>query len=68
MNGHVPVLRDEVVHGLNPKAGEHLLDLTLGRGGHASVILEKTAPGGRLVGVDQDPDALTHAAEILPSD
>ncbi|MEC9476415.1 MAG: 16S rRNA (cytosine(1402)-N(4))-methyltransferase RsmH [Planctomycetota bacterium] len=68
MNGHVPVLRDEVVQGLDPKVGEHLLDLTLGRGGHASVILEKTAPGGRLVGVDQDPDALTHAAEILPPD
>ncbi|NRA74719.1 MAG: 16S rRNA (cytosine(1402)-N(4))-methyltransferase RsmH [Planctomycetes bacterium] len=68
MNGHIPVLRDEVVQGLDPRAGEHLLDLTLGRGGHALEILEKTAPDGRLLGVDRDPDALAHAAEILPAD
>ncbi|MEE2882776.1 MAG: 16S rRNA (cytosine(1402)-N(4))-methyltransferase RsmH [Planctomycetota bacterium] len=68
MNGHVPVLRDEVVQGLDPKSGEHLLDLTLGRGGHAVEILDKTAPDGRLLGVDRDPDALAHAAEVLPTD
>ena len=68
MNGHVPVLRDEVVQGLDPKSGEHLLDLTLGRGGHAVEILDKTAPDGRLLGVDRDPDALAHAAEVLPAD
>ncbi len=68
MNGHVPVLRDEVVQRLDPKPGEHFLDLTLGRGGHACVVLERTAPTGRLLGVDRDLDALAHAAEVLPTD
>ena len=68
MNRHIPVLRDEVVQGLDPRAGENLLDLTIGRGGHALEILKKTAPDGRLVGVDRDPDALAHAVELLPAD
>jgi len=68
MNGHDPVLLDEVLEGLAPATGEHLLDLTLGRGGHARRILEATAPDGRLTGVDRDPQAHAWSADELPGD
>ena len=68
MGGHDPVLLAEVIQGLEPCSGEHLLDLTLGRGGHAHKILEKTAPGGRLTGVDRDPRALELCGDSLPAD
>ena len=68
MNGHDPVLLDEVLEGLAPATGEHLLDLTLGRGGHARRILEETAPDGRLTGVDRDPQAHAWSADELPGD
>ena len=41
MAGHVPVLLDEVIEGMAPSAGEHLLDLTLGRAGHSVEILQQ---------------------------
>ena len=68
MAGHVPVLLDEVIEGMAPSAGEHLLDLTLGRAGHSVEILQRTSPDGRLVGVDRDPVALEESARRLPED
>jgi 16S rRNA (cytosine1402-N4)-methyltransferase len=50
---------------LAPKPGSVFLDCTLGGGGHAEAILEKITPGGRLVGIDQDPDALEAAGARL---
>src|SRR5688500_13047912 len=55
MSRHIPVLIDAVLAHLAPKAGEVFLDCTLGRGGHASLIVPKLAPGGRYVGMDLDP-------------
>jgi 16S rRNA (cytosine1402-N4)-methyltransferase len=62
---HVSVLADEVLALLRPAPGELFVDGTIGGGGHARMILEATAPDGRLIGFDRDPEALARAAEIL---
>ena len=45
--------------------GVVVLDGTLGDGGHAEAILERSGPDGRLVGLDRDPDALEIAGARL---
>ncbi len=52
---HRPIMVDEMLAALAPRAGEAAVDCTLGFGGHARVVLERLSPGGRLVGLDQDP-------------
>lgn len=52
---HRPILVDEVMRLLAPKAGEVAVDCTLGGGGHARAILERLRPHGRLIGLDVDP-------------
>src|SRR5688572_17403532 len=55
----------EVIRELDPRPGQLMLDATVGLGGHAALILERLLPGGRLVGVDRDPEALEHAEKRL---
>jgi len=55
---HVPVLPAEVIEGLNPQAGQTVVDGTLGGGGHARLIAELVGETGRVVGLDRDPDAV----------
>ena len=62
---HRPVLLRQTIETLDPKPGEIFLDCTLGGGGHAGAILEKLLPGGRLIGIDRDQDALDFAGERL---
>jgi len=52
---HVPILVEEVLQVLAPAPGERAVDATLGFGGHARRLLERLAPGGRLLGLDVDP-------------
>ncbi len=58
MDNHTPVLLEEVLHFLNPQSGGRFIDATAGAGGHAAAILERTAPDGALLVVDQDDSAL----------
>src|SRR3989338_4866283 len=49
---HIPVLQKEVLQELDPKPNEHFIDCTFGGGGHASAILEKIAPRGKILCID----------------
>ena len=62
---HTPVLLDEVLEQLGPTSGRTYADVTLGGGGHARAILERSAPDGRLIGTDRDPRALEAASAAL---
>lgn len=55
---HLPVLLDEVVRYLDPKAGELYLDLTAGYGGHAAAVLESTGSLTQAVLIDRDANAI----------
>lgn len=55
----------EVISSLNLKPGDVVLDATIGGGGHAREILKGIIPGGRLIGLDQDPVAAKIAEETL---
>jgi 16S rRNA (cytosine1402-N4)-methyltransferase len=62
---HEPVLLDETLGQLNLEPGALIVDGTLGGGGHAAAILERTAPDGRLIGLDLDSDAIREAGKRL---
>lgn len=62
---HIPVLPDEVVLHLAPRAGGMYLDATVGAGGHARLILEASSPDGKLYGFDRDQRALDIAHDNL---
>ena len=64
---HEPVLLDECLDVLALRPGALVVDGTLGDGGHAEAILERTAPDGQLLGLDWDDDALSIAGERLAS-
>lgn len=62
---HISVLADEVIENLNIKEDGIYVDLTLGKGGHSKKILQRLSSKGRLIGLDQDQDALNAAKENL---
>jgi 16S rRNA (cytosine1402-N4)-methyltransferase len=62
---HIPVLAREVIEHLSIQPGGRYIDCTLGGGGHSQAILEYSSPGGQLLGIDADPDAIQSAAQRL---
>jgi len=59
---HIPVMVSEVLHFLNVVCSGLYVDCTLGGGGHSQAILEK---GGRVIGIDRDPDAVAYSQARL---
>ncbi len=62
---HVPVLLEATMESLALKKEGIYVDGTLGGGGHSEQILLRTDPGGRLIGIDQDEEALAAASARL---
>lgn len=62
---HIPILLDEVIDLLNIQKDGIYLDLTLGRAGHASEILKRLSPKGKVIGVDQDLEAIKYSKIVL---
>ena len=62
---HRPVLLEESLSLLGLEPGAVVVDGTLGGGGHAAAILERSAPDGLLIGLDVDDAALRAAADEL---
>lgn len=62
---HSPVLISETIDLLHLAPGAIVVDGTVGGGGHAALILERTAPDGVLLGLDRDPEALRAATARL---
>lgn len=65
MTIHKPVLIKEVIEALNPDKNQNFVDCTIGGGGHAQAILDRTGPKGKLLGIDWDPEAILRAQERL---
>jgi len=61
---HTPVLLKETIELLNPQPGENFIDATVGAGGHASALLEKIAPSGKVLGIDMSRQAITKLAGL----
>jgi 16S rRNA (cytosine1402-N4)-methyltransferase len=62
---HIPVLLEETIKTLAVQPGGRYIDCTVGAGGHAAAILERSSPGGQLLGIDADPKAIKIAETRL---
>ncbi len=60
---HIPVLLNEVLEYLQPEPGQKIIDATFSGGGHATAILERIKPGGKLLGIEIDPKVFNAAKE-----
>jgi 16S rRNA (cytosine1402-N4)-methyltransferase len=65
---HIPVLKEKVIEYLAPKPNEHFIDCTVGQGGHALAILEKTKPKGKVLGIDQDSAYLSQLRQTVKTE
>ncbi|MCR5604190.1 MAG: 16S rRNA (cytosine(1402)-N(4))-methyltransferase RsmH [Lachnospiraceae bacterium] len=63
--GHKPVLLNETIDNLCVKPEGTYVDGTLGGGGHSYEVARRLSPQGRLIGIDQDADAIRAAGQRL---
>lgn len=62
---HESVMMPEIMQALNVQPGGRYIDGTLGEGGHSREILRAADPGGQVLGLDADVEAITVATERL---
>lgn len=62
---HIPIMLKEVLDGLDIKPDGIYVDGTLGGAGHSSEIVKRLSDKGRLIGIDQDMDAIKASSERL---
>ena len=62
---HTPVMTPAIIRALNVQAGGRYIDATVGEGGHSKSILASANPGGQILGLDADPEAVAVATERL---
>jgi 16S rRNA (cytosine1402-N4)-methyltransferase len=60
---HQSVLLDEALESLNIRPSGIYIDATFGRGGHSRAILSRLNEKGRLIALDQDPEAIAYGRE-----
>lgn len=62
---HIPIMLEPVLEGLDIKENGIYVDGTLGGAGHSSEIAARLGSEGRLIGIDQDRDAISAATKRL---
>lgn len=62
---HIPVLKEASLEALCCRPDGLYVDATLGDGGHAEEILQASSPGGMVLGIDQDREAIQKAEQRL---
>ncbi len=62
---HIPVLASELIDLLQIESKQTIVDLTLGRSGHAKAVVSMLGPQGHFIGVDADPMQINFAQEVL---
>ncbi len=60
---HIPILTSEILDLVDLRPGDACIDATINGGGHTAGFLERTAPNGRILGIDRDPGVLERAAQ-----
>lgn len=64
---HIPVLLNEVISFFGPQPGQNFVDATLGGGGYTRAILERIQPGGRVLAIDLDEEAIQNTKYKIPN-
>jgi len=62
---HTAVLQREAIEHLKPEPNENFIDCAIGQGGHSRLILEKTAPLGRVLGIDADSCQIANCKALM---
>jgi 16S rRNA (cytosine1402-N4)-methyltransferase len=62
---HIPVLLRESLDKLTIQSDDTVLDGTVGGGGHSAAICKRLGKNGKLIGIDQDRNAIEHARQRL---
>lgn len=65
---HIPVLAKELIDLLQIESKHTIVDLTLGRSGHAQEVIKQLGTEGHFIGIDADPMQIAYAQTVLKSD